>query len=234
MKNIDITPVREKRFEPLLSRAPAIGLVLIILGSLLFATMAVELKVNGPVIQEDQSISQLTHREAEQTSKPLVDFIYLSSFWIGREVVMIASAGLALFWLYKRFWRGFWMILIGIGGGGTWWTLLVSLFNRHRPTFPDPIDKLSVPSFPSGHAISAVLFYGLAAYLLVPHLQSTAKKILVILACLLLILYVGWGRIWTGGHYLSDVIAGYAIGIAWGGLVYTAIDRYFARRKKTV
>lgn len=233
MENSEVrAPLPKYHFEPLLSRAPAIGLALIILGSLLFATMAVELRVNGPIIQIDQQISQVTHREAEHTSIPLVNFIYLSSFWIGREVVMIIGAGLALFWAYKRYWRGFWMVLIGLGGGSLWWFFLVHLFNRHRPTFPDPIDRLSVPSFPSGHAISAVLLYGLIAYLWVPHIKSTGKKALVVLACLLLILYVGYGRIFTGGHYLSDVIAGYAIGLAWGGLVYTAVDRYFHTRKK--
>jgi len=43
----------------------------------------------------------------------------------------------------------------------------------------------------------------------------------------LVMAFVGYGRLFLGGHYLSDLVAGYAIGIAWAGLVYTLLEKYF-------
>jgi undecaprenyl-diphosphatase len=44
-------------------------------------------------------------------------------------------------------------------------------------------------------------------------------------------LFIGFTRIFTAAHYLTDVLAGYAMGIAWSGVVYTLVERYFINRK---
>jgi undecaprenyl-diphosphatase len=36
--------------------------------------------------------------------------------------------------------------------------------------------------------------------------------------------FIGFSRVFTGDHYLTDVLAGYALGLAWGGLVYTTME----------
>ena len=79
--------------------------------------------------------------------------------------------------------------------------------------------------------MSVVAFYGLMAYLLVPKMPSTFWKVVVVAAALLIIGFVGFSRIFTGGHYMTDVLAGYAVGIAWSGLVYTSIELYFQKRR---
>jgi undecaprenyl-diphosphatase len=43
-------------------------------------------------------------------------------------------------------------------------------------------------------------------------------------------LYIGFSRLFLGGHYLTDLIAGYSLGLAWAGLVYTLIERIFLGR----
>ncbi len=90
---------------------------------------------------------------------------------------------------------------------------------------------MNIPGFPSGHAISVVVCYGLLAYLLAPKMPSLFWKIVVIAAALLIIVYVGFSRIFMGGHYLTDILAGYAVGIAWSGLAYTLIEKYFQERR---
>jgi membrane-associated phospholipid phosphatase len=45
-------------------------------------------------------------------------------------------------------------------------------------------------------------------------------------------LFIGFSRLFTGGHYLTDVIAGYAVGLAWAGVSYMTIETYFARRNR--
>ena len=42
--------------------------------------------------------------------------------------------------------------------------------------------------------------------------------------------YIGFSRIFLGGHYLTDIIAGYGLGLAWAALVFTLIERLFLKR----
>ncbi|HEX7434718.1 MAG TPA: phosphatase PAP2 family protein, partial [Anaerolineaceae bacterium] len=53
----------------------------------------------------------------------------------------------------------------------------------------------------------------------------------VILLATFIIVFVGFSRVFTGGHYLTDVLAGYAVGIAWSGLAFTLIEIYFKKRR---
>jgi undecaprenyl-diphosphatase len=50
---------------------------------------------------------------------------------------------------------------------------------------------------------------------------------------LLVVLFDGFSRVFQGNHYLTDVLAGYALGLAWAGLVYTLIEKIFIKRKVT-
>ena len=86
------------------------------------------------------------------------------------------------------------------------------------------------PGFPSGHSISAVMCFGLLAYLLVPIIPARLWKVVVIAAAVLVMLYIGFSRIFVGDHYLTDVLAGYALGILWSGLAYTLVELIFKQR----
>jgi len=76
-----------------------------------------------------------------------------------------------------------------------------------------------------------LICYGFLAYLLVPKMPSRFWKWAVSLAAFLIVLFDGFSRVFQGGHYLTDVLAGYALGIAWAGLVYTVIEGMFMKRK---
>lgn len=213
-----------------LGRYPYIGVILFLLGGLFFSTLAINVRDHGPLTQEDMPVAQEFHQVARSEPGPVTNFIHWSSFYLGREVIEVAAVLLGLYWLVKRRWSELAMLAIGLGGGSAWWFFLERLYNRPRPSFPDPIESLKVGSFPSGHCISAVLFYGLLAYLITSRLKSGAARTAVIVLALALMLYVGIGRLYAGGHYLSDVLAGYALGLAWGALVYTIIERVLPRR----
>ena len=80
--------------------------------------------------------------------------------------------------------------------------------------------------------MSALICYGFLAYLLVPKMPSLFWKWTVSIVALLIVLFDGFSRIFQGGHYLTDVLAGYALGIAWAGLVYTVIERIFITKEE--
>jgi undecaprenyl-diphosphatase len=153
-------------------------------------------------------------------------------FFVGKEMLQVIVVILGLYFLYKRFWPELAMLLIGSGGGALIWYFLIEVFKRPRPAEQIGI-VVTDSSFPSGHAISSVILYGLLAYLFIPKMPSRFWKWVLVIAVILTNMYIGYSRIYLGGHYLTDIIAGYGLGLAWAGLVFTVIERLLLRRKKS-
>jgi membrane-associated phospholipid phosphatase len=99
------------------------------------------------------------------------------------------------------------------------------LFNRHRPLIPllEPARGLS---FPSGHAFMSVCFYGLLMIIIwkeeKPH---PVLKWTLLLLVIILLLSIGFSRIYLRVHYFTDVVAGFCIGSFWLLLSSFMIDR---------
>lgn len=79
----------------------------------------------------------------------------------------------------------------------------------------------SSPSFPSGHALNAVVVGGIIAYLLFRHLQTRRGRTLVVVAAVLYAITMGLSRVYLGHHWLTDVMTGWLLGVAWLALVIT-------------
>ena len=92
--------------------------------------------------------------------------------------------------------------------------LLKRLFQRKRPLSP-LLKAAKGLSFPSGHAIMSVTFYGLLVYMLQLSIPDAFIKYLVTVLIVLLIGIIGYSRIYLRVHYTSDVIAGFIIGFLW-------------------
>ncbi len=211
-----------------LARVPAVGITIAVVGLLLFGLIAFNVRTNGPLTADDQPIAQGLYARAIHDPGFVVQAMRTTASF-GREVLIVLFVVLGLYWLSQRYWRMLAMLVIGAGGGEFWFEILSRLFNRHRPVLPHPLDPLSVPGFPSGHTMDSVLFYGLFAYLLMPYLPSRGWRIFAFVDAILLAGIIGFARLFLGDHYLTDVLGGYCFGLAWGGLVYTAIEVYTAR-----
>lgn len=85
---------------------------------------------------------------------------------------------------------------------------------RERPLVP-LIAKVHGYSFPSGHTFTSVTFYGIIAYLIYRNVKSTILKWTLIVACIVLVLLVGYSRVYLRLHYASDVIAAFCLGLIW-------------------
>lgn len=92
--------------------------------------------------------------------------------------------------------------------------LLKYLFKRKRPLFP-LLKAAKGLSFPSGHAITAVSFYGLIIYIIFHTMDNNLVKYILGTFFILLIILIGFSRIYLRVHYLSDVLAGFIVGILW-------------------
>lgn len=95
---------------------------------------------------------------------------------------------------------------------------LKHVFNRPRPDVP-LLFKASGLSFPSGHALFSVTFYGLVVYVLYLSAISKKWKWVLISFLILFMFLIGFSRVYLRVHYASDVIAGFCVGVVW--LVFT-------------
>jgi len=92
--------------------------------------------------------------------------------------------------------------------------LLKQLFQRKRPLSP-LLKAAKGLSFPSGHAIMAVTFYGLLIYILQHSITIDWLKWVATILVFVLIISIGFSRIYLRVHYASDVAAGFIIGLLW-------------------
>lgn len=83
-------------------------------------------------------------------------------------------------------------------------------FGRSRPA-GEALTAASGYSFPSGHAMLAMVFYGFLAYLLISHAKNKLEWYGVAVLCLMILL-IGFSRVYLNVHYASDVLAGFLFG----------------------
>jgi membrane-associated phospholipid phosphatase len=93
-------------------------------------------------------------------------------------------------------------------------TLIKHIIGRSRPDlFPPLVHEIGY-SFPSGHAISSVAFYGMSAYLLARS-ASIWLRLLIITLAVLLVGAIMYSRVYLGVHYPTDVLGSMLLGLAW-------------------
>ena len=104
--------------------------------------------------------------------------------------------------------------------------LAKAAFHRARPA--DPLGPETSFSYPSGHAVLALAFFGCIASAFAASSLPPAWRRLGIAACVLWIAAIGWSRLALGAHYATDVAGGYCFGAGW--LVFA---RVCSRRART-
>lgn len=92
--------------------------------------------------------------------------------------------------------------------------ILKSIFIRPRPLHIALIKETGY-SFPSGHAMASVAFYGFLIYILWQTKQKRSVKIVVTALLSILVLFIGISRIYLGVHYASDILAGFSLSIIY-------------------
>jgi undecaprenyl-diphosphatase len=93
-------------------------------------------------------------------------------------------------------------------------TLLKDYFGRIRPPFEEGGARYESLSFPSGHSSGIATLVAVALLLAWPLLSARARH-WSLAAGIVLVVLVGLTRMWLGVHYLSDVVGGWSLGLAW-------------------
>lgn len=105
--------------------------------------------------------------------------------------------------------------------------LLKIILHRPRPIDNRIINEFGY-SFPSGHSMISMAFYGYLIYLIYKYVKNKKIKYLLMVALILLILVIGISRIYLGVHYTSDVLAGFLFSIFYL-IIYIRIQNKFIK-----
>jgi undecaprenyl-diphosphatase len=130
---------------------------------------------------------------------------------------------LAAVFARKRMWSWLPALLFAVPCGALLNTAAKNYFQRPRPDFTDLAGTVSSFSFPSGHASSSLLLYGLLAAAAVTYLRKPIYRAIALVCAIAMVLWVCASRVYLGVHYLSDVIAGVLAGAAWLSVCFTVM-----------
>ena len=192
----------------------AVAGTLVAANLLLFVLIAEDLLEGGGLISHDEAVLDwfVDHRTARLISAAKL----ISRF--GSFVSLAIVAVLIGLWLWRRGWHVGLAIapLTSLVLASLASTTAKALFDRPRPPVTVHATTVTLAAFPSGHATDAAAFFlAVSLTLAITIARRRSTQALLIGAGLLLVTVVGLSRLVLGVHWLSDVVAGWALGTAF-------------------
>ena len=187
------------------------ALAAIAAAALLFTILPHSLAAGHPLALADQALTDAVRRNTSASTLQVFATVTVLANTAVQWGIAIVGA-IVLLSRRDHFLAIFW--IVAIAGNGILNRLLKATFERARPLFEHDLFAVHGWSFPSGHASGAVAIYGALAYVLV---RSTPTRwhLPIVLSATLVAFITGCSRIFLQVHYASDVLAGFASGLAW-------------------
>ena len=192
-----------------------IGEVLITLAAFSAIIFLIVFSIRKP-IRKHKPIDMLIFDKIKPRVNTVNNKVMLFITFLGKHQFLIPANLILIFYFLlvkKQTWFSIRVITIAISSL-VLMLLLKQLFQRKRPLSP-LLKAAKGLSFPSGHAIMAVTFYGLLIYILQHSIPIAWLKWFLTFLVALLIILIGFSRIYLRVHYASDVAAGFIIGLLW-------------------
>jgi len=150
---------------------------------------------------------------------------------LGNMGLSLATTLLLAYWLIKKQFRHFWLLFVAVPGVELLWLTTTFLLGRTRPREIRTVFNIILPSFPSGHVMTYIAFASTLLYLYISHVKNQGLRILISAAALAWMFITGWIRLYFSSHYITDILGGYGLGMAWTVFALTAVDYYFFRTR---
>lgn len=186
---------------------------------------------NPALLAMDQAVNTTLYGGHYPLLVPVIRaFTYLGDNYL--QLTFIALLGIYL--IYKKEKRlALWLLMtnfLAISGINQ---IIKFLIERPRPELFDHLILVGGYSFPSGHSMGSVVFYGSLALTLTYLLPQRIKHPALLGGLVaLLSLALAWSRIFLGVHYFSDTLAGLSLGLACLILAKASMDHYLAPRRQ--
>ena len=179
-------------------------------------------------------------RELQEEKNPAFALVMQDVSTLGETWIAILMVGaVMLFYIARREFLEAGFVLATASNFVLTSVLKVLIARPRPPVFSlNPADLFPMVdqySFPSGHVLFFVSFFGFIAYLAWLH-QGGRVRILIMGSCGLLILLIGPSRVFLGAHWASDVLGSYVIGALWlffiiSGYQLASHQKYPAQQK---
>ncbi len=190
-----------------------------------FAAIAAEFNEPGRLARLDLSVLNWLQLHGSERGERVFQIVS----WLGAPVLFVSDIAVAIALAVRRRWHWFTLWTVAIVGGVVLDEALKLAFRRARPEVASEFISRVSWSFPSGHAMNALVGYTMLAYLLRAHIASASTRLYLTLGTAILIAAIGFSRLYLGVHYLSDVTAGYLAGGAWVLACMAINERYYRR-----
>jgi undecaprenyl-diphosphatase len=200
------------------------GALVLIAAAFLFGAIAQQVVAGAPLTQLDADLATWLHR---RVGSPWLELLLAITHVHSTVAISCYAIVAGIVLARQQRWRSVVTVIVTVAGGLVLNVLMKLAFQRQRPSFDDPLLTLDTYSFPSGHVAGSTLFYGLCVawvYRRTPELRWRLAALAVATVALVL---VGLSRMVLGVHYLSDVVAAFAEGVAWLALCLTALHAFW-------
>jgi undecaprenyl-diphosphatase len=207
----------------------SVGALVAVLGTYGFATFAGRVTSGRTQTFDDAVLRWIAAHRSPVLESLMLEITFLGT---GTVVMMIVGVSGMFLWLTKHRFSAL-LLLIATVGSIVLNNLLKLGFGRPRPkVFEWGTDVMSW-SFPSGHAMSAAVVYGTVAYLAARLQARHLHRVATLMGAAILIVLIGFSRLYLGVHYPTDVIAGVIIGLAWAAFCMATLEaiQLYARRR---
>ncbi|MDO1448100.1 phosphatase PAP2 family protein [Rhodocytophaga aerolata] len=191
-----------------------------IINILTFSEIAENVIDSEAIVVIDQEVTHFLYKARNQM---VGQVFYLISYLGSQKGSIIIGVLVSIILLKqgrKTYFVALWLVLLGVGLSVRYGKLI---FHRVRPADVGFYEETNF-SFPSGHSTTAMVLFGMLTYFLMRNSHSRKQRLLYFLMGLLLVLLVGFSRIYLGVHFLSDVLGGYLLGATWMIMGITVIE----------
>ena len=206
----------------------ALGLLLALGVILLFAKIAEDVAEGESRSFDTAVLLWIDAHSPEWLYGPMLAVTTLGYYWFVAPLLVVATA---VFYLKRRRISAV-LLPVATLGGMVLTTVLKAVFERARPDLFESGYTASFYSFPSGHATIAAGFYGTLTLLVAWRLRGF-RRWAVVVSGVLLVLLIGFSRLYLGVHYPTDVLAGFLAAPLWISAVGLAYFLWRAVRGAT-